>query len=261
MSRLPDIMVAPNGARHSKADHPALPLTLPEILHTAQDCFAAGAGGLHLHLRGAEGQHILDAGLYREAVQALNEAVPDMAIQITTEAAGIFEPPHQMQVALQSGATLVSASVRELSRGQPSEALRAFYIRAAGQGLHIQHILYSLADLHLLQTVLPETLFRAPELQLLFVLGKYGEKTSAAPAQLDPYLQHLQQENIIPDWAICAFGTAETRCLHYARAKGGKMRVGFENAFWNSDGSVAKNNAERVRAVASLGPPLASIQI
>jgi uncharacterized protein (DUF849 family) len=250
MNRLPNIMVAPNGARHSKADHPALPLTLPEILHTAKDCFAAGAGGLHLHLRGAGGQHILDAGLYREAVQALNAALPDMVIQITTEAAGIFEPPQQMQVALQSGVTLVSASVRELARGQSPDAQRAFYIRAAEQGLHIQHILYSPADLHLLKSVLPENQYRHSALQLLFVLGKYGDIASAAPAQLDPYLQHMQQEALSPDWAICAFGMAETRCLLYARRKGGKIRVGFENSFWNADKSIAPDNAARVRELA-----------
>ncbi len=249
-------MVAPNGARHSKADHPALPITLPEILHTAKDCFAAGAGGLHLHLRGAEGQHILDAGLYREAVQALNAAVPRMAIQITTEAAGVFHPPHQMDVALQSGATLVSASVCELSRGQSAKALCRFYQHAAEQGIHIQHILYSLEDLQLLKTVLPQGQYRSRSLQLLFVLGKYGEVTSADPAQLDPFLNHMQHDSITPDWTVCAFGYAETLCLHYARAKGGKMRVGFENSFWNKNGSTAKTNAERVLEVRLLSNEL-----
>jgi len=252
LNRLPNIMVAPNGARHRKADHPALPITLPELLLTAKDCFAAGAGGLHLHLRSAEGQHILDAGLYREAVQALNTAVPEMVIQITTEAAGIFLPPHQMQIAFNSGATLVSASVRELVRGQTAPELKRFYQRADEQGIQIQHILYRVEDLHLLKTVLPESQYNNNALQLLFVLGTYGEPASAAPSQLDPYLQQMQQDTITPDWAVCAFGYAETRCLHYAGAKRGKMRVGFENSFWNDDKSVAKNNAERVREAASL---------
>ncbi len=252
MSRLPKIMVAPNGARHSKADHPALPITLRELLQTAIDCFAAGAGGLHLHLRDDNGQHILDAGLYREAVQALHAAVPEMAIQITTESAGLFCPPHQMEIAFTSGATLVSASVRELARGQTPVEQKMFYQRAAARGLDVQHILYSLEDLHLLKSVLPDCQYHDNALQLLFVLGKYGKADGAAPTQLDPFLLHMQKDAITPDWAVCAFGYAETDCLEYAHTKGGKLRVGFENSFWNGRKIVAANNAERVRHIAKM---------
>ena len=75
MRAKPLIMVAPNGARRMKADHPALPLTVAETVETAQACHAAGAGALHLHIRDAEGRHSLDAGHYREALQALRQAV------------------------------------------------------------------------------------------------------------------------------------------------------------------------------------------
>ena len=52
---------------------------------------------------------------------------------------------------------------------------------------------------------------------------------------------------------ICAFGPAETECLVEAARQGGKMRIGFENSLWNADGSLAKDNAARVRElVASL---------
>jgi len=247
MTSLPDIMVAPNGARHSKADHPGLPITLDEITQTARACFAAGAGGIHLHLRDKNGQHVLDHGLYREALKELNSAVPQMAVQITTEAATVYLPKHQMRVALQSGATLVSASIRELTKDQNPEQVSRFYQTAADLGIHIQHIIYDLSDLRMLKTVLPEQLFELRALQLLFVLGQYGHRDSSDPRMLDGYLRQMEMDNIIPDWAVCAFGHSETRCLTYARQKGGKIRVGFENSFWNADKSVAKDNAERVR--------------
>ncbi|MEO0829677.1 MAG: 3-keto-5-aminohexanoate cleavage protein, partial [Pseudomonadota bacterium] len=53
------------------------------------------------------------------------------------------------------------------------------------------------------------------------------------------------------DWMVCAFGPAETACLAYAADRGGKMRVGFENSLWNADGSLAKDNAERVAEVSA----------
>ena len=47
---LPRLMVAPNGARRGKGDHPALPITDAEMIATARACHTAGADGIHLHI-------------------------------------------------------------------------------------------------------------------------------------------------------------------------------------------------------------------
>ena len=106
---LPSLMVAPNGATKTKTDHPALPITLDEVAETARACMAAGADGLHLHLRDIEGGHLLDSGAYREALEHLARELPAIPVQITTEAGGRYDPGHQKYVALHSGARLVSA--------------------------------------------------------------------------------------------------------------------------------------------------------
>ena len=54
MHRLPRIMVAPNGARLTKADHPTLPVTIEETVAAALAARAAGADGLHAHVRDAK---------------------------------------------------------------------------------------------------------------------------------------------------------------------------------------------------------------
>ena len=69
--KLPKLMVAPNGARKVKKDHPAVPLTISETVATAKSCYEAGAGAIHLHVRDKEGQHVLDSGLYKEALNEL----------------------------------------------------------------------------------------------------------------------------------------------------------------------------------------------
>ena len=56
--KLPKLMVAPNGARKIKKDHPAVPLTISETVETAKSCYKAGAGAIHLHVRDKEGQHV-----------------------------------------------------------------------------------------------------------------------------------------------------------------------------------------------------------
>ena len=243
---LPRLMVAPNGARLGRDDHPALPLRLPEIVATARACMAAGADGLHLHLRDADGGHLLDAGAYGEALAELERAAPGLAVQITTEAAGRYGPAHQRQVALESGAALVSAAVREVLADDPAEA-RAFLDACAERGIALQHILYDAADLARLKAVLGPEGLAAPGLQLLFVLGGHGPGQGGAPHMLAPFLDALKAEGMAPDWALCAFGRRETECLLAGHAAGGKLRVGFENSLFNADGRIAADNAERVR--------------
>ncbi|WP_297769170.1 3-keto-5-aminohexanoate cleavage protein [uncultured Roseovarius sp.] len=249
MTALPALMVAPNGARRTKADHPALPMTLPEIVATARACAAEGADGLHLHLRDAQGRHVLDAGLYAEALAELRSAVPGMALQVTTEAVGLYASEHQRHVALHSGAGLVSIAPREIVTDTAQNIVMRFYQDCAERGIAVQHILYEAGDLELLRNVLPPTLFTAPDLQLIFVLGRYTAGQQSDPTDLEAFLKALTRENIAPDWALCAFGVAETACLCRAHHLGGKMRVGFENSLWHADGRVARDNADRVRAL------------
>ena len=242
---LPRIMVAPNGARLTQVDHPALPVTNAEVVACAVECFAAGADGLHAHIRDDAGRHLLGVDVYRSLLADLRRAVPDMAIQITTEAVGVYEPDLQMKVALEAGADLVSVAVREISRAGLEET-RAFYATCADRGIEIQHILYDEADCRLLEQYLPPDLFRRSSLQLLFVLGRYSEGGASSADELQPFLDWMQAAGIDPDWAVCAFGEKETECLVAAAAAGGKCRVGFENSRILSTGAVAESNAQKV---------------
>jgi uncharacterized protein (DUF849 family) len=77
------ITVAPTGAETSKADAPALPVTLDELAETARSCAAAGAAVLHLHVRDDEARPTLDLPRVRDAVQAVRAAA-DIVVQIST---------------------------------------------------------------------------------------------------------------------------------------------------------------------------------
>ena len=71
-SILPKIMVAPNGARKTKEDHPNLPITISEIVKEAVNCFHKGANAIHAHVRDKKGDHCLDVGLYRELLSLIH---------------------------------------------------------------------------------------------------------------------------------------------------------------------------------------------
>lgn len=252
MKPLPRLMVAPNGARKTKLDHPAIPMTLDEIVQTAVDCEKAGADGLHLHLRGPDGAHILDADLYRQALTALKTAVPNMALQITTEAVGIYTPKEQRAIVEAIQPKHVSISLAEMLSDGDRDSAIAFYQNCAKRGTAVQHILYGTNNLSVLQNMLDRGELAANDLQLLFVLGRYTQDQQSSPSDLKLFTDWLVNINVPADWAVCAFGQGETDCLRAAIEAGGKVRVGFENSFFHSDGSLAKSNAERVLEISKI---------
>jgi 3-keto-5-aminohexanoate cleavage enzyme len=246
---LPRIMVAPNGARRGKADHPALPVTIPGIVATAAACHAAGAGGLHAHVRDAEGRHVLDAGLYRELIAEMARKVPGMAVQITTEAIGLYGAPFQRQLVYELRPAMVSVALAEmLSDGDEAEAMH-FYRSCADAGIAVQHILYSPDEVRRLSALVESGVVPSQGLQILHVLGRYSAGQMSRPADLDAPLSAAA--DLPGDWAVCAFGPGETACLARAARLGGKVRVGFENSLWNADGTLARDNAQRVAEVAA----------
>jgi len=77
------ITVAPTGAESAKADVPALPVTLDELVGTAKACEAAGAGLIHVHIRDADAQPTLDVQRLVDTVAALREQT-HLVIQLST---------------------------------------------------------------------------------------------------------------------------------------------------------------------------------
>ena len=250
--QLPLLMVAPNGARRGKADHPKLPITLEETIDTAVACRNAGADGLHLHVRDKNGNHSLDTGLYREAIAALEQAVPEMFLQVTSEAAGHYSAQEQQDMVRALRPQSVSVALREMIR-EPSDEqdARAFYAWADNEGVVIHNIAYTPNELAWVLDCIDRGVIPGKHHQLQLVLGSYAGTEPSRPADLAEFLVQLQtrEDDLIFDWMLCAFGAAESSCLVHAVEQGGKARVGFENSLWNADGSLAKDNAERVAEV------------
>ena len=242
------IMVAPNGARRTKTDHPALPLTPKELAEEARACAAAGASAIHLHVRDREGRHTLDASLYSEATAAVREATgPDFVIQITTESVGRFSARDQMSCVRTLRPQSASVALREIlsEPGTKSEAID-FFRWMADESISAQIILYNTADLEQLIGLVESGTIPLPPL-MLFVLGRYRSGQQSSPYDLMPFLASLGER----DWpfAVCAFGRREAECVVRAAQHGGHIRVGFENNLELPDGTRASSNAELVRVV------------
>lgn len=257
------ITAAPNGAYKQAPDHAALPLTAASLAHTAKACLDAGAAMLHLHIRDAQGRHSLDVQGYRDALQAVKAAVGDaMVLQITSEAARVYQAPEQIAMVQALRPEAVSVSLRELDQPAIGEAgLAAFFGWLAGERVMTQVILYDVADLQRWQALQGRGVIPEAPWFLLFVLGRYSAGQTSSPRDLVPFVHaHTGPE----PWAVCAFGATEHACVTAAAALGGHVRVGFENNLQLKNGQTAPDNAALVRQAAeaafSLGRPLASAQ-
>ena len=250
MTPLPRLMVAPNGARRGKADHPQLPITDDEVVATARACQQAGADGIHVHIRDAAEKHLLDAGRYRALIDRLADQVPGMYLQVTSETAGRYEAEEQRAMMRSLRPQKISVGLREMVR-LPRDWPQAleFYHWAAEEGIEIQHILYSPHEVHAFVSACLNRLIPGRHHLLLFVQGSYANGAQDS-VPLEEYLEPLARaEGMEFDWMACAFGPEETDSLVRAVQLGGKARVGFENSLWHADGSLARDNAERVRAL------------
>ena len=246
----PYIMVAPNGARRTKKDHPALPMTIGEITHTAKECFDAGADALHLHIRDEDGAHSLDSGLYKEALQEMALLLPDMDVQITTESAGIFDVEAQLHCLKSVRPSWASISIREIARN-PSLAPQ-IYQTCLDNEITIQHILYDREDIALLIGWQEKKLIADSQGDVIFVLGRYSENQQSQIADLAPFLEAMPEEKRHDiNWMVCAFGAQEHACLAAVATLGGQLRVGFENSLNASDGCVHADNAASLKALIS----------
>ncbi|MDG2341265.1 MAG: 3-keto-5-aminohexanoate cleavage protein, partial [Paracoccaceae bacterium] len=169
----PFIMVAPNGARRMKTDHPELPITMQETVETAISCQNAGADALHLHIRDQQGQHSLDAGSYREALTELTRQVPNLRIQITTEAMGQFSVEDQFECLKNVQPEWASISIREIARSP--DLAGKIYAACADQNTEVQHILYDTADVALFNNWRADDTIKTHQTSAIFVLGRYAQ--------------------------------------------------------------------------------------
>ncbi|MGC6485911.1 MAG: 3-keto-5-aminohexanoate cleavage protein, partial [Candidatus Puniceispirillales bacterium] len=249
---LAPLMVAPNGARRTRADHPAIPVTIAETVATARACFDAGAGAMHFHVRDENQQHVLDAGLYREALTELATAVPEMHLQITTEAVGRYSPAEMRDLAHAVMPPGISIGTIEMipDREPKPEDIR-LYQALNEAGTAIQHICYQPEDVDLLARLLAAADLPRDNIWCLFAIGHYTGRISH-PDLIPPFLERLDANGLAADWAICAFAEEENDSLKAAIAHGGKIRVGFENSLFMPDGSIAPDNAARVAAAKAL---------
>jgi uncharacterized protein (DUF849 family) len=245
------IAAAPNGARKTPRDHPALPVTADQLADTAATCQQAGAAMFHLHVRDAEGRHSLDPRHYARAIDAIRARVGDrLVIQATSESGGVYGPREQLDAMRALEPESVSLAVREaIGRAEDEAAAGEFLAWAGRQGVAVQYILYDRQDLARYRDLVARGVIPGKRHWLLFVLGSYAQGRDAEPRDLLEFVT-ADWPGETP-WMVCAFGPREAAAALTAAGLGGQVRVGFENNLQLPDGTTAPDNAALVANLAA----------
>ncbi len=246
---LPKLMVAPNGSKRMKIDHEHIPMTISEICSTAKACYNSGAEALHFHVRNKDGFHVLDSGLYKEALAELSLIVPKMHLQITTEAIGIYSPAQIRNLIYNVDTPGISIGIKEMiPSGNPTDEDIKVYKYLVEKETKIQHICYFPEELDILSKLIEVAELPNENTWCMFTIGHYTGRKSD-PNLIPIFLDSKKKNQINGDWAICAFNVEEKECIKKAISLNGNIRVGFENSIHMFDGSVALNNESKVKEV------------
>jgi len=259
------ITVAPTGAESSKADVPALPVTLDELVTTAKECQAAGAAVIHVHIRDAGAQPTLDLARLTDTVAALREST-DLIVQLST--GGAVSDGFQNRLAVLDAApdacslTCGTVNFGDEVFSNPWPFIRELYARTQELGVVPEFELFDLghvATLHRLLAALGAP--HGGHVHCDLVMGVPG----GMPGDAATLVQAVSALPAGASWSATGIGRTTLPVMFAALAAGGHLRVGMEDTTSFARGRPVAGNAELVERAATLAelaqrPPLAPTQ-
>jgi 3-keto-5-aminohexanoate cleavage enzyme len=247
------ITVAPTGAETEKADFPALPTTLDELVETAKRCEAAGAGMVHVHIRDADHRPTLDLGRLRETVAALR-AETTLVVQLST-GGSVHDPLEDRLRVLEAAPDSCSLTMGTVNFGDevfsnPWPFIVELYGATREAEVVPEFELFDLGHVAALHRLLDaEGLPYGERVHCDLVMGVPGGMPGTADAV-------VAAVNAMPDavtsWSATGIGRTTLAVAFAALAKGGHLRVGMEDTLSFARRVPVKHNADLVERAAAL---------
>jgi uncharacterized protein (DUF849 family) len=249
------ITVAPTGAEAVKADLPALPVTLDELVGTAKDCQVAGAAVIHVHIRDDQAQPTLDLGRLRATVAALREAT-DLVVQLSTGGAVSDTAPDRLRV-LDAGPEMASCTMGTVNFGEdvfwnPWELVVALHTRMQERGIVPEYEIFDLGHLWTLVRLLDRYgLPAGGHVHLDLVMGVPGGMPGTAAA-LVACVAAMRDLPAGSTFSATGIGRTTLPVMFAALSAGGHLRVGMEDTLSYAKGEPVRSNAQLVARAAGL---------
>jgi len=246
------ITLAPTGAESAKADVPALPVTVEEVVSTARDCEAVGAAVVHLHVRDLDTRPTLDLVRVREVVAAVREST-DLVVQLSSGGA-VTDPLPDRVAVLDAEPDAASLSLGTVNFGRdvfsnPWDLIVELHTQMQQRGIVPEYEAFDLGHLTTLRRLLDRHgLPHGGHVHVDLVMGVPGGMpgTTGALAACLPVLD--------PSWTFAATGVGRTSLpvMLAALSAGGHLRVGMEDTLTYAPGEPVRDNVQLVARAAGL---------
>jgi uncharacterized protein (DUF849 family) len=259
------ITVAPTGAESAKADVPALPVTLDELVLSAKECEATGASVIHVHIRDAGARPTLDLGRLRETVAALREAT-GLIVQLSTGGA-VTDPEEDRLRVLEAGPDMASCTMGTVNFGDDVflnrwEFIVELHTRMRDRAIVPEYEIFDLGHLHSLRRLLEKhDLPAGGHVHVDFVMGVPG----GMAADAETLIACKQALRDLPEgttFSATGIGRGTLPVLLASLAAGGHLRVGMEDTLSYARGEPVASNTQLVGRAAEFArlaqrPPVA----
>ena len=247
------ITVAPTGAETTKQDCPQLPTTLEELVQTAQECEAAGAAMIHVHIRDADHRPTLDRMRLRDTVQALHEST-GLVVQLST-GGSVHDPLESRLKVLDAEPDSCSLTMGTTNFGDdvfsnPWPFICELYQLSQERQVVPEFELFDLGHVRALRRLIGK--FGLPyggKVHCDFVMGVPGGMPGTAPA-LVAGVALLPDE--VTSWSATGIGRSTLPVMLAALSMGGHLRVGMEDVLTLAKGVPVERNAQLVERAVEL---------
>ncbi len=247
------ICVAITGSVPTKADNPAVPITVPEQVESTHEAFEAGASIAHCHVRLDDGTPCSDPERFERLGEGIRKHCPGMIVQFSTggrsgagQARGGMLSLRPDMASLSVGSnnfpTRVYENPPDLVAWLASEMIE-YEIVPEIEAFDLSHILHAIRMHRAGQLYGP--------LYVQFVLGV----KNAMPADKEVFDFYVKMvRNRAPEALWCAAGIGANQIVvnEWAIAAGGHTRTGLEDNIRLDRDTLAPSNAALVRRCAEL---------
>jgi len=245
------ITCACTGAETTKAQNPALPVTVEEVVRAAVEAREAGAAILHLHVRNDDGSPTASPARFKEVIEAVRRKT-DIVIEITTGGAVGDTAEERLRPVALLEPEMASLDCGTVNFGDEYivndlPTMRAFAREFKARKVRATLECFDLGHVYASRILIKEGLLEAP-----FHYGFVMNVPAALPWSLSNLEAMCQALPEGADYTIMGIGRSSLPSQYAAIARGGFIRVGFEDNVFYSKGVLAASNAQLVERAARL---------
>jgi uncharacterized protein (DUF849 family) len=246
------ITVAPTGAESAKADVPALPVTLDELVTTGKECEAVGASIIHVHIRDEAARPTLDLARLKDTVAALR-AETSLIVQLSSGGAVTDPEEHRLRV-LDAEPDMASCTMGTVNFGADVFLNRWEFIVELHQRMQEREIVpeYEIFDLgHLASLAKLLDKYGLPyggHVHCDLVMGVPG----GMPGTISALVAAVQALPPEATFSATGVGRSTLPVALAALSAGGHLRVGMEDTLTYAPGKPVESNAQLVARASAL---------